>query len=84
MFMHIMGNKSLTEKEYDRRTMLATYLYDVLKLLISGVGIGGLSPIVTGEEMTYSNYMLIAAGVLAAYLFAYSANMIMKNQIKKK
>ena len=82
--MHIMGNKSLTEKEYDRRTMLASYLYDVSKLLISGVGIGGLSPIVTGEEMTYSNYMLIAAGVLAAYLFAYSANMIMKNQIKKK
>ena len=79
-----MGNKSLTEKEYDRRTMLASYLYDVSKLLISGVGIGGLSPIVTGEEMTYSNYMLIAAGVLAAYLFAYSANMIMKNQIKKK
>jgi len=79
-----MGNKSLTEKEYDRRTMLATYQYDVSKLLISGVGIGGLSPIVTGEEMTYSNYMLIAAGVLAAYLFAYSANMIMKNQIKKK
>ena len=79
-----MGNKSLTEKEYDRRAMLASYLYDVSKLLISGVGIGGLSPIVTGEEMTYSNYMLIAAGVLAAYLFAYSANMIMKNQIKKK
>ena len=38
-----MGNKSITEKEYDRRTMLATYLYDVSKLLISGVGIGGLS-----------------------------------------
>ena len=30
-----MGNKSNTEKEYDRRTILATYLYDVSKLLIS-------------------------------------------------
>ena len=27
-----MGNKSNTEKEYDRRTILATYLYDVSKL----------------------------------------------------
>lgn len=36
-----MGNKSNAEKEYDRCTMLATYLYDVSKLLISGVGIGG-------------------------------------------
>ena len=27
-----MGNKSNTEKEYDRRTILATYLYDVTKL----------------------------------------------------
>ena len=51
-----MGNKSNTEKEYDRRTILATYLYDVSKLLISGVGVGGLSPIITGDELCAENF----------------------------
>lgn len=77
-----MGNKSNAEKEYDRCTMLATYLYDVSKLLISGVGIGGLSPLLTGEDFGFYNYLFIAFGTGAAILFAYSANRLMKIQKK--
>ena len=78
-----MGNKSNTEKEYDRRTILATYLYDVSKLLISGVGIGGLSPIMTGDELCAENYLCLGLGSIAAFRFAYAANSLLRIQTKK-
>ena len=78
-----MGNKSNTEKEYDRRTILATYLYDVSKLLISGVGIGGLSPIMTGDELCAENYLCLGLGSIAAFGFAYAANSLLRIQTKK-
>lgn len=65
-------------KEHDRRSKLSDYLYGVSNLLISGVGIGGLSPLITGREMTLSNYVCAAIGSLAAFVFAYCANRIMK------
>nr|DAT45188.1 MAG TPA: hypothetical protein [Caudoviricetes sp.] len=71
-----MVSKSI--KEHDRRLKLSDYLYGVSNLLISGVGIGGLSPLITGKEMTTSNYICAAIGSLAAIVFAYCANRIMK------
>ena len=38
------------EQERDRRGKLSDYLYGVSKLFVSGVGIGGLSPLITGQE----------------------------------
>ena len=75
-----MGNKSNTEKEYDRRTILAT---DVSKLLISGVGVGGLSPIITGDELCAENYLCLGLGSIAAFGFAYAANSLLRIQTKK-
>ena len=43
-------------KEHDRRTLLATYLYGVSNLFISGTGIGGFSPLITGDEIGLYNY----------------------------
>lgn len=39
------------EQERDRRGKLSDYLYGVSKLFVSGVGIGVLSPLITGQEM---------------------------------
>ena len=55
---------------------------DVSKMLISGVGIGGLSPLLTGEELGLNNCVFVAFGMGAAALFAYCANRLMKLQKK--
>lgn len=70
-------------KEHDRRSKLCDYLYGVSNLLISGVGIGGLSPLITGKEMITANYICAAIGLLAAVVFAYCANRIMKYNDKQ-
>lgn len=69
---------------------MASYFFDLSKLmcggvvigglspLFIGVGIGGLSPLITGKEMTTFNYICAAIGSLAAIVFAYCANRIMK------
>lgn len=69
---------SKTNKEHDRRSELSHYLYGVSNLFISGTGIGGLSPLVTGDEMGVFNYICIVAGAMSAIAFAYVANGIMK------
>ena len=65
-------------KEHDRRSGLSHYLYGVSNLFISGTGIGGLSPMITGDEMEVFNYVCIIAGSLSAISFALFANNVMK------
>ena len=65
-------------KEHDRRSELSHYLYGVSNLFISGTGIGGLSPMITGDEMGVFNYVCIIAGSLSAISFALFANNVMK------
>ncbi|EFB36456.1 hypothetical protein PREVCOP_04152 [Segatella copri DSM 18205] len=47
-------------------------------LVLSGTGIGGLSPLVTGGEIAVFNYLCLAFGTLSAFMFAYAANKVMK------
>ena len=63
-------------KEHDRRTGLSHYLYGVSNLVLSGTGIGGLSPLVTGGEIAVFNYLCLAFGTLSAFMFAYAANKV--------
>lgn len=65
-------------KEHDRRSKLSDYLYGVSNLFISGTGIGGLSPLVTGDEIGMFNYLCLAFGVSTSFAFAYCANRVMK------
>lgn len=65
-------------KEHDRRSGLSHYLYGVSNLFISGTGIGGLTPMITGDEMGVFNYICIVAGALSAITFALAANKVMK------
>lgn len=53
-------------KEHDRRTLLATYLYGVSNLFISGTGIGGFSPLITGDNIGLYNVLFIVFGVMAS------------------
>ncbi len=65
-------------KEHDRRTLLATYLYGVSNLFISGTGIGGFSPLVTGDGIGLYNVLFLVFGLTAALGCAYCANRVMK------
>lgn len=69
---------SKTNKEHDRRSELSHYLYGVSNLFISGTGIGGLTPFVTGTEMGVNNVICLVLGSITAFGFAYCANKIMK------
>ena len=65
-------------KEHDRRTLLSTYLYGVSNLLLSGTGIGGFSPLITGNSIGLFNCLFLVLGIVSAFIFAYSANRVMK------
>ena len=65
-------------KEHDRRSQLSSYLYGVSTLLLSGTGIGGLSPLVAGGEIGMFNYCCLVLGTFGTIAFAYAANKVMK------
>ncbi len=65
-------------KEHDRRTLLATYLYGVSNLFISGTGIGGFSPLITGDEIGIYNVLFLILGIIVALGCAYCANRVMR------
>lgn len=48
---------SKLSKEHDRRSGLSHYLYGVSTLFLSGIGIGGLSPLVTNQELNIYNFV---------------------------
>lgn len=69
---------SKLSKEHDRSSGLSHYLYGVSTLFLSGVGIGGLSPLVTNQELNIYNLLCLFIGTLSAIIIAYCANRIMK------
>ena len=50
--------------------------------MCSGVVVGGLSPLFTGDDMGVFNYLCIGFGSLATVLFAYFGNEILKVKLK--
>lgn len=73
-----MGNRLMADREHDRRSKLSDYFYGVSNLFISGVGIGGLAPLITNQEMNVYNILCLFVGSLTAIGFAYCGNRIMK------
>ena len=65
-------------KEHDRRSGLSHYLYGVSNLVLSGTGIGGFSPLITGNSIGLFNCLFLVFGIISAFIFAYSANRVMK------
>ena len=72
-----LSKNKLFERNQKRRELLATYLYDVSKLIISGVGIGGLSPLVTGDTMSIYNLFVCNFWLCSFYSFCiYSQSIV--------
>ena len=53
-------------------------------MVCSGIGIGALSPLFTGEAMGVTNYVCMGCAVIAAACFAYAGNYLLKVELKKK
>ncbi len=77
-----LSKNKYSERKQKQREMLSTFLYDVAKLSISGVGIGGLSPLVTDDEMTVYNYIFLFLGSVVSFIFASMANKILNPKLK--
>lgn len=73
----------ISERNQKRRELLAGYFFDLSKLMCSGVVVGGLSPLFTGDEMEPFNYLCICFGSLATALFGYFGNEILRVKLKK-
>ena len=74
----------ISERNQKRRELLAGYFFDLSKLMCSGVVVGGLSPLFTGDEMELFNYLCIGFGGLATTLFGYFGNEILRVKLNKK
>lgn len=77
-----LSKNKISERNQKRREMLAGYFFDLSKLMCSGVVVGGLSPLFTGDEMGIFNYLCIGFGSTATVLFAYFDNEILKVKLK--
>ena len=58
--------KEVTEQ--DRRKMLASFLYDMAKLMFGSVAVGGLSPLIIGGDFGLLN---IVCFLLVQYVGSY-------------
>ena len=53
-------------------------------MVCSGIGIGALSPLFTGEAMGVTNIVCMGCAVIAAACLALFVNMLLKVELKKK
>lgn len=59
MVTEVNSKNQLTERNFKRNEMLAEYFFGLSKLIVSGIGIGALSPLFTGREMGMANLVCI-------------------------
>ena len=65
--------KEVTEQ--DRRKMLASFLYDMAKLMFGSVAVGGLSPLIMGGNFGWLNivcFLLVRYAVLCLHIVPIS------------
>lgn len=56
MVTEVNSKNQLTERNFKRNEMLAEYFFGLSKLIVSGIGIGALSPLFTGREMGMAKF----------------------------
>lgn len=84
MVTEVNSRNQLNERKFKRNKMLAEYFFGLSKLVVSGVGIGALSPLFTGEVMGVVNYVGFGLGCAMAGILGYAANYLLKVELKKK
>lgn len=84
MVTEVNSKNQLATRNFKRNEMLADYFFGLSKVIASGVVVGGLSPLFTGNAMTATNYACIIFGGAAAAVFAFIANHLLKVELKKK
>lgn len=84
MVTEVNSKNQLTERNYKRNEMLAEYFFGLSKLIVSGIGIGALSPLFTGREMGMANLVCIVLALITAVSLGLIANRILKVELKKK
>jgi hypothetical protein len=65
------------EKNKTRREKLATYFFDLSKLVFAALVLGGITPLFTNTANKI-NWATIVLGVFSTYIFANFANRILK------
>lgn len=84
MVTEVNSKNQLTERRFKRNEMLAEYFFGLSKLIVSGIGIGALSPLFTGREMGMTNLVCIVLALITAVSLGLIANRILKVELKKK
>lgn len=84
MVTEVNSKNQLTERIFKRNEMLAEYFFGLSKLIVSGIGIGALSPLFTGREMGMTNLVCIVLALITAVSLGLIANRILKVELKKK
>ena len=84
MVVEVSSKNKFSERNLKRRELLAGYFFDLSKIMCSGVVVGGLSPLFTGDSMGMVNYACIFFGSFSAAIFAYGGNQLLKVELKKK
>ena len=84
MVTEVNSKNQLTERNFKRNEMLAEYFFGLSKLIVSGIGIGALSPLFTGREMGMANLVCIVLALITAVSLGLIANRILKVERKKK
>lgn len=84
MVTEVNSKNQLTERNFKRNEMLAEYFFGLSKLIVSGIGIGALSPLFTGREMGIANLVCIVLALITAVSLGLIANRILKVELKKK
>ncbi len=69
MVTEVNSKNQFTERNFKRNEMLADYFFGLSKMSCSGIGIGALSPLLTGAAMGMVNYACIVFAIIAAVFF---------------
>ena len=75
------SNRKRTEKIEQRNNVrkekLASFFYDLAKLIFATLGLGGLSPLLTNSD-TIINLPIFILGLIAIFSLAFFANQILR------
>ena len=72
-----MDRSDLRERNYRYRETLSKLFIDIAKIVLTGVVIGGMSPIFTGSSVGV-NYIVIVIGIMISVMSAWLVCRILK------